>query len=145
MISVSLQKLLVGVSAGNKVMEVTVVKRKPSNEPFPCSSQPAISKPKSRKYDESYLYFGFTSVVINREERPQCVLCLSVLAADSMKPDKLKWHLETKRSEMKNNPKNTFVENFMTFASNKSHLRYHNHIIQSSFSMLSSSIQKSTK
>jgi hypothetical protein len=66
-INVSLQKFWLGVAAGNKVMEkfLTGVKRKPSNEPVPCSSQPGISKPKSRKYDESYLSFDFTSVVIN--------------------------------------------------------------------------------
>jgi hypothetical protein len=109
-ISVSLQKLWLGVAAGNEVMEkfLTGVKRKPNNEPVPCSSQPEISKPKLRKYDESYLFFGFTSVVINGEERPQCVLCLSVLAADGMKPNKLKRHLETKHSEMKNKPQEYF-------------------------------------
>jgi hypothetical protein len=62
-----------------------------------------VSKPKSRMYDESYLSFGFTRVIINSEE-PHCVLCLSLLAADSMKPLKLKRHLETKHSEMKNKP-----------------------------------------
>jgi hypothetical protein len=109
MISVGLQKLWLGVAAGNKVMEkfLTGVKRKPCNEPVPCSSQLGISKPKSRKYDESYLSFGFTSVVINGE-RLQCVLCLSVPAADSMKPNKLKRHLETKHSKMKNKPQEYF-------------------------------------
>lgn len=53
------------------------------------------TKPKSRKYDEGYLSFGFTSNVVNGEERPLCVLCLKTLAADSMKPNKLKRHLET--------------------------------------------------
>jgi hypothetical protein len=47
-------------------------------------------------------------VVINGEERPQCVLCLSVLAADSMKPNKLKRHLETKHSEMEHKPQEYF-------------------------------------
>jgi hypothetical protein len=110
MISVSLQKLWLGVAAGNKVTEkfLTGVKRKPSNEPVPCSSQPGISKQKSRKYDESYLSFGFKSVAVNGEEQPQCVLCLSVLAADSMKPNKLKQRLETKHSEMKNKPQEYF-------------------------------------
>jgi hypothetical protein len=87
---------------------LTGVKRKPDTEPVPCSSQPGISKPKSRKYDESSLSFGFTSVVIKGEQRPQCVLCLSVLAADSMKPNKLKRHLETKHSQMKNKPQEYF-------------------------------------
>jgi hypothetical protein len=117
------KKFLLGVAAGNKVMKfLTGVKRKPSNGPVPCSSQPGISKPKSWKYDESYLSFSFTNVVINREELPQCVLCLSVLAADSMKPNKLKWHLETKHSDMKNKPQEYFRRNLIKFALNKSHL-----------------------
>jgi hypothetical protein len=76
-ISVSLQKLWLGVAAGNKVMEKFLmgVKRKPSNKPVPCSSQPGISKPKWRKYDESYLSFGFTSVVMEKNDLSvSCVL-----------------------------------------------------------------------
>lgn len=36
-------------------------------------------KRKCRKYDDSYLDFGFTSTEINGEERPLCVLCMKVL------------------------------------------------------------------
>jgi hypothetical protein len=60
-----------------------------------------VLKPKSRMYDELYLSFGFTSVIINTEERHRRVLCLSVLAADSMKESR---QLETKYSAMKNKP-----------------------------------------
>ena len=35
---------------------------------------------KNQKYDESYLQYGFTSIVVNNEERPQCVLCNKVLS-----------------------------------------------------------------
>jgi hypothetical protein len=52
-------------------------------------------RPKYRKYDDCYLDFGFTSVEVNNEERPQCVLCLKTLAHESMLPSKLKRHLET--------------------------------------------------
>ena len=45
---------------------------------------------------EEYLKFGFTSIVSNGIEKPQCVLCNVVLSAGSMKPSKLKRHLETK-------------------------------------------------
>jgi hypothetical protein len=31
-------------------------------------------KRKFRKYDNSYLDFAFTSIIVNNEERPQCVL-----------------------------------------------------------------------
>ena len=46
-----------------------------------------------------YLKFGFSTVISNGIEKPQCVLCNAVLSAESMKPSKLKRHLETKHSE----------------------------------------------
>ncbi|KAG8238885.1 hypothetical protein J437_LFUL017602 [Ladona fulva] len=49
-----------------------------------------------RKYSENYLKFGFLTVVNNSIEKPQFVLCNAVLSAESMKPSKLKRHLETK-------------------------------------------------
>ncbi|XP_045483145.1 zinc finger BED domain-containing protein 5-like [Harmonia axyridis] len=52
-------------------------------------------KRKYRKYDDSYLDFGFTSIEVNNEEKPQCVLCLKILSSESMLPSKLKRHLET--------------------------------------------------
>ena len=35
----------------------------------------------------------------NGIEKPQCILCSVVLSAESMKPSKLKHHLETKHSQ----------------------------------------------
>lgn len=52
-------------------------------------------KRKYRKYDDSYLDFGFTSIEVNNEEKPQCVLCLKILSSESMLPSKLKRHLAT--------------------------------------------------
>ena len=41
------------------------------------------SEPKTRKYDDTNLVFGITcTTVVNRE--PQCVVCLKVLACDSL-------------------------------------------------------------
>jgi len=54
---------------------------------------------KKRKYIEEYLKFGFTSIVCNGIEKPQCVLCNMVLSAESMKPSKLKRHLLTTHSK----------------------------------------------
>jgi hypothetical protein len=53
----------------------------------------SVTKSKNRKYDDSYLDFGFTST--NGKERPQCALCMKVLASECMLPHKLKHHLET--------------------------------------------------
>ncbi|GFX30976.1 SCAN domain-containing protein 3 [Trichonephila clavipes] len=54
-----------------------------------------VPKIKSRKYSQEYLNFGFTITEVNGEEKPLCVICSKILAADSMKPNKLKRHFET--------------------------------------------------
>jgi hypothetical protein len=55
----------------------------------------SVKKLKNRKYDDSYLDFGFTSTEVDGEERPQRVLFMKVLASDCMLPSKLKRRLET--------------------------------------------------
>ncbi|XP_053171455.1 zinc finger BED domain-containing protein 5-like [Scomber japonicus] len=52
-------------------------------------------KAKTRKYDEAYVALGFTVTTVGNEERPVCLLCLKILAADSLKPNKLRRHLNT--------------------------------------------------
>ncbi|GFX37380.1 uncharacterized protein TNCV_3106321 [Trichonephila clavipes] len=60
------------------------------------SAEPSIvPKIISRKYSQEYLDFGFTITEVNGEEKPLCVICSKILAADSMKPNKLKRHFET--------------------------------------------------
>ncbi|KAG7159113.1 Zinc finger BED domain-containing protein 5-like 16 [Homarus americanus] len=55
---------------------------------------------KRRKYSEDYLNIGFTTVLANNAvEKPECVLCDVVLSVESIKPSKLKRHLETKHLE----------------------------------------------
>ena len=63
---------------------------------------------KKRKYDESYNQFDFTSVIIHSEEKPQCVLCNKVLSNDSMRPAKLKQHLENVHPQHINKNKTYF-------------------------------------
>ncbi|KAL2101246.1 hypothetical protein ACEWY4_003007 [Coilia grayii] len=70
-----------------------------------ADAPPAAKKPKLRKYDEAYLQFGFT---VTANQRPQCVVCAEVLANDSMKPCKLKRHLETKHADLTNKPVDYF-------------------------------------
>jgi hypothetical protein len=43
--------------------------------------------------------FGSRNIDIIGEERPQCLLCMKILAADSMKPNKLKMDLHTAHAE----------------------------------------------
>jgi hypothetical protein len=42
------------------------------------TSGKSVKKRKNRKYDDSYLDFGFTTTKVDGEERPQCVLCMKV-------------------------------------------------------------------
>jgi hypothetical protein len=61
---------------------------------------------KFRKYDESYIEFGFSE---DDNCLPLCVVCKETLAASSMAPAKLKRHLETKHPSLKNKPREFFV------------------------------------
>lgn len=46
--------------------------------------------------------------MLNFEQRPQCVVCSEVLANESMKPAKLKRHLETKHLQLKTKDESHF-------------------------------------
>ena len=48
---------------------------------------------KKRKYSDEYLQVGFTSIT-GGVERPQCVIYNKVLGPDSMRPNKLRSHLQ---------------------------------------------------
>ena len=56
---------------------------------------------RKRKYSDDFLKWGFTDIVNAGVERPQCVVCLEVLAHESMKPAKLQRHLKTKHPALK--------------------------------------------
>lgn len=79
-----------------------------------------VPKIKSRKYSQEYLNFGFTSTEVNEEERPLCIICSKMLAADSMKPNKLKRHLETLHSEYVNKPREFFELKLKSYEKQKS-------------------------
>ncbi|XP_042213516.1 protein ZBED8-like [Homarus americanus] len=53
----------------------------------------AASVAKKRKYNDEYINYGFTSILADGIEKPQCVLCFKVLGNDSMRPSKLNHHL----------------------------------------------------
>ncbi|XP_063813110.1 SCAN domain-containing protein 3-like [Pseudophryne corroboree] len=74
----------------------------------PQTSGTVGKKRKHRRYDDTYLDIGFTSVDVNHEERPQCVLCLKILSAESMIPSKLRRHLETNHPNMAKKPRDFF-------------------------------------
>jgi len=71
----------------------------------PSSSQDDQQKqPKKRKYNDSYIRYGFTVL----GNKPQCVVCSEVLSAESMKPSKMIRHLETKHPSLKTKPVDFF-------------------------------------
>jgi hypothetical protein len=94
------------------------------NEEEPCTSTDLRGyKSKTRKYDQAYLNLGFTSIEISGEEKPQCVICLKVLAADSLKPNKLKRHLETLHKEYISKPREFFEEKLRSFKKQKTNFQ----------------------
>lgn len=57
-----------------------------------CSEVPSnieTKKHKFRKYDVSYLNFGFTTTLVENVEHPQCVICFKVMDVESMFPNKI--------------------------------------------------------
>ena len=50
-------------------------------------------------YKANFLKIGFTSVEVNDEVRPQCVLCFKVLAHSFLKETKVKRHLKSKHEK----------------------------------------------
>jgi hypothetical protein len=75
-----------------------------NEEPFePKSNESNIKSQKSykRKYSEEYLKFGFIAIEVNSKTHPLCVICLENLSNESLKPSKLKRHLETAHKEFK--------------------------------------------
>ena len=60
---------------------------------------------KARKYDSSYLNFGFAVAAKEGVEHPQCVICCRVLAAECMLPSKLKRQLTTNHNKLSEKPR----------------------------------------
>ena len=58
-----------------------------------------------RRYNGDYLKYGFIRCEKPFEsDRPQCVICNNILANESLKPSKLKRHLETQHAELIDKP-----------------------------------------
>ncbi|XP_064079443.1 zinc finger BED domain-containing protein 5-like [Macrobrachium nipponense] len=69
------------------------------------SGQP---QPKRRKYQEDFIQYGFVCHVVNDVHHRQCVICLEVLANESLRPAKMKRHLQCKHQSLKNKPIDRF-------------------------------------
>lgn len=64
--------------------------------------------PPKRKYDDNYIKLGFTSIEVNGETRPQCVLCAVVLSNEALKPNKLERHMKTVHPKFCDRPREFF-------------------------------------
>ncbi|XP_050065774.1 protein ZBED8-like [Aphis gossypii] len=62
-----------------------------------------------RKYDDGYIKFGFIAIETNREIRPQCVICATVLSNDALKPAKLERHLKSIHPTLSDRPPEFFM------------------------------------
>jgi hypothetical protein len=82
-----------------------------NKEETSSTSGKSVKKRKNKKYDDSYLDFGFTSTEVNGKVRPQCVLCIKVLASECMLPSKLKRHLETTHPSQVSKSRDYFSRN----------------------------------
>lgn len=76
-------------------------------------------KAKQRKYDESYLSFGFTYFGNRDTPHAQCVLCKKVLSDSSLAPSKLRRHLETKHAAHKDKDFSFFKQHLDSQKNNK--------------------------
>ena len=63
---------------------------------------------RKRKYNQTFIQCGFTFIMENNEQRPLWLLCNEVLANESLKPTKLKRHLDTKHDSYSNKPATFF-------------------------------------
>lgn len=57
-----------------------------------------------RKYQDSYLSYGFITTGDTQAPHPLCIICGDRLANEAMKPSKLLRHIETKHPALKDKP-----------------------------------------
>ena len=68
------------------------------------SEKNEASHTKKRLYNDSFLQYGFTVITENCEHCPLCLICNKVSASESLKPGKLKRHLQTEHDSYRNRP-----------------------------------------
>ena len=62
------------------------------------------NQPHRQKYSENFIKLGFTSMLINDEPRPQCVVCSEIFANESLKAGKLQRHIKAKHPKLIEKP-----------------------------------------
>ncbi|XP_053545292.1 zinc finger BED domain-containing protein 5-like [Bombina bombina] len=74
----------------------------------PKKSKGKMFKP--RLYNKDYMKLGFTFSGNENNPCPKCIVCGEILANESMVPNKLKRHLNTKHSHLSEKPVEYFIE-----------------------------------
>ena len=79
--------------------------KRPNEE---TEEEPTTSKKKKaafkKKYQESYLKYGFVPTGDSHAPSPLCIICGDRLANEAMKPSRLLGHKETKHLGLKDKP-----------------------------------------
>lgn len=80
-----------------------------TSQPVPSGSSVQNKKTSgNRSFSTDFIKFGFRRYENNKMVQPQCVVCGEILANESLKPSKLKRHLDTKHPNVKNKPTEYF-------------------------------------
>jgi hypothetical protein len=53
-----------------------------------------------KKYDKRYMCFCFANIFVTGEKRRPCVICQKTLSAESLKPSRIKRHLEIRHADL---------------------------------------------
>ncbi len=99
-----------GTDFGKKFMDKFITRTKRSCDDDAWSA-PAPKKCKTRKYDISYLQFGFTVAGTDAEPLPQCVICTDLLAMIAWSHASWSAILETKHPTHSKNKTLRFFSN----------------------------------
>ena len=84
-----------------------------------------LRTPKTRKYEDEYLKFGFFWTGDQNTPHPQCIFCFQVLSNEALKPSKLKRHFESKHSKYADKSLNYSKRKYEGLFRNKSTLHSH--------------------
>lgn len=77
----------------------------------------------TRKYDSEYLKIGFSWNEDIDDPRPQCIICYEMLANESMRPNKLRRHIETKHFDLKDQPLSYFETKLKELKTSKTKIK----------------------
>ena len=76
----------------------------------PSATSKTLKIEKPRLYNSEYLKFGFIFAGSESNPRPQCSVCVDILANETMVPNKLKRHFSTKHNNSLTKPVEYFVK-----------------------------------